>query len=142
MGAAKMKGGWEGNDLKSPNRSKTLETNPKTRTVKPQKPFCVPALRPLTLLARPEPIAVMAEIPEGPPLTFRWRRILRRVVRATGPERIAPEWWRDLSDNTRTRDYYAIEDARGGRYWLFRDGLYHEPHARGAPEWFLHGMFA
>ncbi|MFK7943777.1 MAG: DNA polymerase Y family protein [Paracoccaceae bacterium] len=99
-------------------------------------------IRPLTLLERPEPIAVMAEIPEGPPVTFRWRRVLHQVTCATGPERIAPEWWRDLANRNRTRDYYAIEDADGGRYWLFRDGLYHQPHARGAPEWFLHGIFA
>lgn len=99
-------------------------------------------LRPLTLLARPETIAVMAEIPEGPPLTFRWRRVLHRVTHATGPERLAPEWWRDLAETMRTRDYYVIEDAGGGRYWLFRDGLYHEAARRGTPEWFLHGVFA
>lgn len=99
-------------------------------------------LRPLTLFARPEPVAVMAEIPEGPPLTFRWRRVLHRVTRASGPERLAPEWWRDLAEKTRPRDYYTIEDTSGGRYWLFRDGLYHEAHRRGDPEWFLHGVFA
>ena len=99
-------------------------------------------LRPLTLLTRPEPIAVMAEIPEGPPVSFRWRRVLHKVVRATGPERLAPEWWRDLAERARSRDYYAIEDDGGGRYWLFRDGLYHEADLRGQPEWFLHGIFA
>ena len=54
-----------------------------------------PALgpRPICLFARPEPVDVIAEVPDGPPLRFRWRRVPRQVVRADGPERIAPEWW-------------------------------------------------
>jgi protein ImuB len=49
--------------------------------------------RPCLLLAEPEPVDVLAEIPEGPPARFTWRRVTRRVVKAEGPERIAPEWW-------------------------------------------------
>jgi protein ImuB len=49
--------------------------------------------RPPLLFAEPEPVAVIAEIPEGPPARFTWRRVTRRVVKAEGPERIAPEWW-------------------------------------------------
>jgi protein ImuB len=52
--------------------------------------------RPALLLSRPEPITVMAEVPEGPPRSFTWRRVVRRIARAEGPERIAPEWWRDF----------------------------------------------
>jgi protein ImuB len=52
--------------------------------------------RPVLLLARPEPLDVLAEIPEGPPACFIWRHATRRVVKAEGPERIAPEWWREL----------------------------------------------
>jgi protein ImuB len=52
--------------------------------------------RPPLLFARPEPLTVLAEIPEGPPARFTWRRVTRRVVKAEGPERIAPEWWRGL----------------------------------------------
>ena len=52
--------------------------------------------RPPFLLARPEPISVMAGVPDGPPARFTWRRVERRVVHAAGPERIAPEWWRTL----------------------------------------------
>ncbi len=52
--------------------------------------------RPALLLERPEPIAVLAEVPEGPPVHFTWRRATRRVVRAQGPERIASEWWREI----------------------------------------------
>jgi protein ImuB len=101
--------------------------------------------RPLTLFERPEPVAAIAEIPEGPPLSFRWRRVLRQTARVAGPERLATEWWRELDEATRasrTRDYYVVEDTEGRRYWLFRDGLYDAPHPKGIPEWFVHGLFA
>ncbi len=54
-------------------------------------------LRPLRLFNQPEPVDVMAEVPEGPPLRFVWRRVVRKVTRADGPERIAPEWWLSLA---------------------------------------------
>lgn len=96
--------------------------------------------RPIRLFARPEPIEVSAaQVPEGPPLRFRWRRALYRVARAEGPERIAPEWWRD-GEEAPTRDYFRVEDEEGRRYWLFRQGLYGE--APAMPRWFLHGLFA
>jgi len=53
--------------------------------------------RPPLLFASPEPLTVLAEIPEGPPARFTWRHVTRRVVKAEGPERIAPEWWRALA---------------------------------------------
>jgi protein ImuB len=56
--------------------------------------------RPPLFFARPEPLTVLAEIPEGPPAHFTWRRVTRRVVKAEGPERIAPEWWRALASNS------------------------------------------
>jgi len=121
--------------------------------------------RPLRLLGRPEPVDVMAEVPDGPPLNFRWRRARYRIVKAEGPERIEPEWWReDLPVVTRrenekdeaydgrrkqaaaqklaqaSRDYFTVEDAGGRRYWLYRQGLYGM--SEEAPRWFLHGLFA
>jgi protein ImuB len=100
--------------------------------------------RPPLLFADPEPVAVLAEIPEGPPARFTWRRVTRRVIKAEGPERIAPEWWRSTSSRTssqaRQRDYYRIEDEDGHRYWVFRDGLYQD-RAQGSPSWYLHGVF-
>ena len=50
------------------------------------------AARPFRLFDRPEEAQVTAEVPDGPPLNFRWRRISRQIHRARGPERIAPEW--------------------------------------------------
>jgi protein ImuB len=99
-----------------------------------------PPERPLTLFARPEPVEVIAQVPEGPPLRFRWRRVLYQVARAEGPERIAPEWWRDDAEGSPTRDYYRVEDVQGRRFWLYRAGLYGRETDR--PAWFMHGLFA
>ncbi|MER8365105.1 DUF6504 family protein [Mesorhizobium sp. M1348] len=99
--------------------------------------------RPIRLFRSPEPIEVPAtEMPEGPPLNFRWRRALYRVARAEGPERIAPEWWRGAAgrEDEPTRDYFRIEDADGRRYWLYRQGLYGA--SQPSPRWFMHGVFA
>jgi len=93
---------------------------------------------PLRLLPRPEAIKVMAEIPDGPPIRFTWRRVSYRVARASGPERVEDEWWRGRK--RRPRDYYRIETAEGWRFWIFRAGFYGESEA--APEWRLHGFFA
>ncbi len=102
------------------------------------------APRPLRLLPRPEGIEVLAEVPEGPPMRFRWRRLSHRVLKAAGPERIAAEWW--LTGHQDTRDYYQVEVEDGARFWLFRKGLYAVPGVRPAeensPQWFLHGFFA
>jgi protein ImuB len=96
--------------------------------------------RPLKLLDRPEPIAVLYASPDGVPQQFRWRGAVREVVRVEGPERIAPEWWRERS-TTRLRDYYRIEDAAGRRYWIYRQGIVGDGRG-GVPEWFLQGLFA
>jgi protein ImuB len=96
--------------------------------------------RPLTLLARPERIEAVAEVPDGPPVRFRWRRVLHEVVIAEGPERLAMEWWRDDADTALTRDYFRIESRDGARFWLYREGLYARETIQ--PRWFLHGLFA
>ncbi len=101
----------------------------------------VPA-RPLRLLDRPERIEAVAEVPDGPPVMFRWRRVLHRVARARGPERILPEWWRQIGNHEEVRDYYDVEDAGGRRFWLFRSGLYQDAAVRGEPVWHMHGLFA
>ena len=99
------------------------------------------------LLPRPEPIGVLAEVPEGAPQRFTWRRLTRRIKAARGPERIEPEWWRHLDADPaagkglrRVRDYWQIEDDGGGRYWVFRDGAWSEGGAE-RPRWYLHGLY-
>ncbi len=123
-----------------------------------------PPLRPIHLFDPPQPIEVLgAEVPDGPPRRFRWRRALHEVARFEGPERIAGEWWRrrpvsielprpgsdpgevdiryllgDAPDHI--RDYYRVEDRRGRRFWIFRLGFF-EPD-KPMPRWYLHGLFA
>lgn len=96
--------------------------------------------RPLKLLDRAEPIAVLYASPDGLPRRFRWRGTVHEIVRAEGPERIAPEWWRTRG-STRLRDYYRIEDEQGRRYWIYRCGLAGDGRG-GVPEWFLQGLCA
>jgi protein ImuB len=99
-----------------------------------------PPLRPLHLFDPPQPIEVTAAaFPDGPPKHFRWRRTAHSVIHYEGPERIAAEWWRRDDNAGLTRDYYRIEDARGRRFWVFRNGLFRE---REDPLWYLHGLFA
>ncbi len=99
------------------------------------------APRPLRLLTRPEPIEAVAEVPDGPPLRFRWRRALHEVIAAEGPERIEGAWWSEHGGPA--RDYFRVEDKAGLRFWLFRAGLYRDlAQGAAAPTWFLHGTFA
>jgi protein ImuB len=95
--------------------------------------------RPEKLLDRPEAIAVVYATPEGLPRRFVWRRHVHDITRVEGPERIAPEWWRERS-TARLRDYYRVEDGQGRRYWIFREGVAGDGRG-GAPEWYLHGLF-
>jgi len=93
---------------------------------------------PLKLLDSPERIAVLYATPDGLPHRFRWRGEVHEIARVEGPERIAPEWWRERS-SVRLRDYYRIEDGEGRRYWIYRDGIAGDGRG-GAPDWFLHGL--
>jgi protein ImuB len=112
--------------------------------------------RPLRLLRQPEPIEAIASLPGEPPVLFRWRRRLHKVVSARGPETVAPDWWRipDVdrlcssaakdgrcsASNPEPRHYFAVEDSEGSRFWLFRDGIADNA-ADALPRWFLHGIF-
>lgn len=98
-----------------------------------------PPTRPFHLFDPPQPIEVIAEVPDGPPHHFRWRRATHAIHRYEGPERIAAEWWRRRDNAGLTRDYYRVEDAQGRRFWLFRHGLYEE---KDHPRWYIHGVFA
>ena len=115
--------------------------------------------RPLRLFERPERIDAIAEVPDGPPVRFRWRRVSHHVIRVEGPERIAMPWWRDAPSPERlsrstpdqvggrlsptrgevnlTRDYFRVETRDGARLWLYREGLYGET---AQPSWYLHGF--
>jgi protein ImuB len=117
-----------------------------TQAVWPARAVGEPPLRPLRLFERPEQIQVIAQVPDGPPARFVWRRAAHAVVRAEGPERVAMEWWR-VEGVALTRDYFRVEDEEGLRFWLYRDGLYDREIAQAEgratqPNWFMHGLFA
>ncbi|PTT02477.1 nucleotidyltransferase [Pedobacter sp. HMWF019] len=92
--------------------------------------------RPTELLKQPDPIEVMALIPDHPPKFFIYKGLKHLVVKADGPERIEREWWLDEGEH---RDYYQVEDEQGQRYWLFRSGHYG---SQQRYQWFIHGFFA
>jgi protein ImuB len=97
----------------------------------PCGPWPAGPARPLVLFP-PEPI--MAEGP-APPRRFRWRGQVHVTARATGPERIAPEWWfDDPAWRTGLRDYWRVETEAGLRLWLF--------HTPQTPGWAVQGAFA
>lgn len=87
--------------------------------------------RPLCLFP-PEPIA---GIGARPPQHFRWRRMALTTGRATGPERIAPEWWLpDENWRSGVRDYWKVDTRQGRRLWLF--------YTPQNPGWCVQGEFA
>lgn len=111
----------------------------------PVKQDSLAPMRPVRLFAQPERIEAVAEVPDGPPVRFRWRHVLHEVTKAEGPERIAMEWWRDVEGHALTRDYFRVESKEGIRIWLYREGLYgrdmlHKSDWR--PSWYVHGLFA
>lgn len=116
-----------------PERSIKLSSSLQEKATTPWK---ADRPRPMQLLARPEPIQVTAPIPDYPPMLFRYKGKLHTIKKADGPERIEQEWWLQEGEH---RDYYAVEDEEGRRYWLFRSGHYTGDQRQ---QWFLHGFFA
>jgi protein ImuB len=91
--------------------------------------------RPIRLLSTAQRIMVTAPIPDYPPMLFRYKGKLHKIIKADGPERIEEEWWLEDGEH---RDYYRVEDEEGCRYWLYRSGHYDadKPH-----QWYIHGFF-
>lgn len=96
--------------------------------------------RPIVIFP-PEPVATGGLARPGhPPARFTWRRMAFSTLRATGPERITPEWWfDDPAWRSGLRDYWRIETREGPRLWLF-----HTPQAAAwaLQHWFAQGEFA
>lgn len=105
-------------------------------TQQPGSSWPLQTQRPIRLLPRPIPVTVSAPVPDYPPMLFRYKGMVHKIVKADGPERIEQEWWLQEGEH---RDYYCVEDDKGQRYWLFRSG-----HYTGEPlhQWFLHGYFS
>ncbi len=68
---------------------------------------------------------------------FRWRGRIHRVIEATGPERILPEWWLDdPAWRSGPRDYWVVCTDHGERLWL-----YYAYGGTMSAGWFCHGTF-
>lgn len=95
-----------------------------------------PAHRPSRLLESPEPIRVMAIVPEGPPVWVEWKGTGGRVLACYGPERIASPWWTRGPEESEdgVRDYFEVEDEGGRWLWVFRN--------TASNSWFVHGEWA
>ncbi|WP_315975858.1 Y-family DNA polymerase [Parapedobacter soli] len=107
-----------------------------TPTEKPTSEWLDDKPRPIRMLAKPEPVDVMAPIPDYPPMVFQYRGERHHIKKADGPERIERAWWLDSGEH---RDYYCVEDDQGRRYWLFRLGHSEDSQPQ---QWFIHGFFA
>jgi protein ImuB len=88
-----------------------------------------------TCLFAPEPIYAPSMSQNAshrePPKQFQWRRDMFTTADASGPERIAPEWW---GSKEALRDYWQVQTQQGRRLWLF--------HTPQDPRWYVHGEFA
>ena len=67
---------------------------------------------------------------DGRPISFTRNGQVYPVSYAIGPERIAGQWWQG---HNKTRDYFAVEDPSGRRWWVFR--------VRETTQWYWHGAF-
>jgi protein ImuB len=120
-------------------RAAPVESDVPERSVRAIAPLAPPCganwpdlPRPTRLLRPPQPVEVMALLPDHPPVAFTWRRKRHRVRHADGPERIYGEWEQRDRELWAVRDYFRVEDADGRRFWLYRNGEL---------RWFLHGFY-
>ena len=145
LGARKI-GYLQAHQSHIPERAQQLAITPaakKSETAPPLETHTPPAApspeRPFLLLNPPEPIKVMAPLPDEPPLSFVWRRVKRKVIASTGPERITPEWWHELDQKPdRPRDYYKVRTNEGQTFWLYRSGLYQGDGKSTSPSAMVH----
>ncbi len=90
-----------------------------------------PRKQPLRLYNPPERLRLLDF--GRPPVRFEWRRHIYRTATVQGPERLAPEWWRN--GESRLRDYWTVQTAEGSRLWLLTYP------GTGQPDWYVAGRF-
>jgi len=119
----------EGTEARSERRDRGTEG---------QRDKVIASRRPSRLFGTPEPVRVMALVPDGPPAQMQWRGKTLPTRWGRGPERIALPWWSESGDGgMTTRDYFEVELIDGRRLWMFR--LNHDD----VPgPWFVHGEWA
>jgi protein ImuB len=152
------KTGWLSDGARSDSAGAASSSNHHERLLHPPSPRD-PLRRPLSLLARPVPLAVA--FGNGPfhhevsspqlPARLRLGGAVHLITAHWGPERIETGWWHGPSIR---RDYYRIETNQGRWWWIFRD-LHPQfpssnsktPASNGTPptqpryRWMLHGRF-
>lgn len=95
-------------------------------------PLFHPSERP-THLFTPEPIEVMALLPDKPPSMLLWRGRRCKVLTGLGPERICGPWWqRGMARVPTQRDYFKVQEESGRWLWIFRENS----------RWFVQGIFS
>ena len=87
--------------------------------------------RPPYLFDSPERLSAIALLPDNPPARIRWRGADYKIITGVGPERIAPEWWKD--EAATERDYFKLQDHTGRWLWVFRN--------QKTFEWWVHGVW-
>lgn len=109
--------------------------------------------RPSLLHEAPRRVEPTLLLPDGPIAALRFTGDRagehRRVTACDGPERLAPEWWRDEHPATqpgtppvsagsasRPRDYFKVQTDSGRWLWLYRE---HPDEGDPKPRWFIHG---
>jgi protein ImuB len=110
------------------------DDNSQRAVMEPRSPYNLRE-RPPTLFSTPEPIHTLAMLPDKPPSRIQWRGKHLSIISGTGPERIAPEWWRThlQNDSFAGRDYFTIQDDAGRWLWVFRE--------TSSQRWFVHGVW-
>ena len=72
-------------------------------------------------------------LPDRPPVRLCWKGVNLDVLQATGPERIAPEWWHLHRAPQNEREYFKVQDHLGRWLWVYRD--------RRDMQWFVQGLW-
>jgi protein ImuB len=118
-----------------PERTFRLRPVTEAQGKKEREPGSLPGDRPSLLLEEPEPITVIAMMPDGPPSWFRWRGMERRITASAGPERIAAEWWTRSAGVTRrpARGRKAFGESYARAYERFMLGRAATAPAGGRP---------
>ncbi|MCP5433625.1 MAG: DNA polymerase Y family protein [Alphaproteobacteria bacterium] len=98
-------------------------------------------IAPSALFARPEPMTAIAEIPDGPPLSFTWRRLVRARARGARGWSASP-----LNGGATARARPCATITRSRTRTASATGSIARGSTRGlcapeGPRWYVHGLF-
>ncbi|MAZ01637.1 MAG: hypothetical protein CMN56_00695 [Sneathiella sp.] len=91
--------------------------------------------RPLRLLKKPVSVLVRDKGDKKPPETVYWGGKECHLTALAGPERIAPDWWREDPEwRSGERDYWWAKTGSGAIVWLYGVSC------GQTDQWFVHGL--